>query len=266
MNTENWTQKFKTDLSLKYNSSRTIAMYSHNVLKFLKNFSQYREPKEIPTQKIKEYLLGFNTLNTRKQNLCALKRFYELTVNMPRKVSKIPYPKKTKHLPQVIDQEFVKRKISAIENLKHKAILSIAFSVGLRVSEVINLKIKDIDSDRMLIYIRNAKGSKDRIAPLSPEVLKLLRQYFKMYRPQVYLFNGQITSQYTASSCNKLVKKYLGVNYHFHTLRHSSFTAMLENNTDIRYIQQVAGHSSIKTTMCYTHITANALQNVNTPM
>ncbi|WP_121665249.1 tyrosine-type recombinase/integrase [Mesonia aquimarina] len=266
MNIRKWSLKFSNDLRLKYNSESTIKCYEINVLKFLNHFENETEPKAIPNEKIKEYLLSFKTLNTRKQNLCAVKLFYKLTIGMKNKVSKIPYPKKENKLPRVIEKNYLIKTISEIDNLKHKAILSVAYSVGLRVSEVINLKIKDIDSKRNLIAIRNAKGGNDRYVPLSEKLLFLLRKYFQQYKPVEYLFNGQNKLKYTTSSCNQLVKKYLGASYHFHLLRHSCFTTMLETGTDIRIIQKIAGHKSSKTTEIYTHISNSFLSQTNTPI
>ncbi|MDZ4127769.1 MAG: tyrosine-type recombinase/integrase, partial [Hydrogenophaga sp.] len=148
----------------------------------------------------------------------------------------------------------------------HKAILSVAFSVGLRVSEVVNLKITDIDSKRMIINVRKSKGNKDRIVPLSPSILALLREYFKQYRPVEYLFNGQNSPKYSVESCNKIVKNHLGDEYHFHLLRHSCFTSLLEAGTDLRIIQKVAGHASSKTTEIYTHVSTNVLSQINLPI
>jgi site-specific recombinase XerD len=136
----------------------------------------------------------------------------------------------------------------------------------MRVSEIINLKISDIDSDRSLIYIYNAKGNKDRVVPLSDKIRLILRDYYKEFNPKTYLFNGQFGLKYSSKSCNQIVKKYLGENYHFHTLRHSSFTALLECGTDLRIIQSIAGHSSSKTTEIYTHVSNNLLNKVQLPI
>jgi site-specific recombinase XerD len=157
-------------------------------------------------------------------------------------------------------------RISKIENLKHKAIISLAFSTGMRVSEIINLKISDIDSKRMIININQAKGRKDRIVPLSPKILELLRLYYKENKPKDYMFNGQNSQQYSSESCNKLVKKYIGNSFHFHLLRHSCFTSLLECGTDLRIIQSIAGHQNVKTTEIYTHVTTNLLNKVNLPI
>jgi site-specific recombinase XerD len=151
-------------------------------------------------------------------------------------------------------------------NLKHRAILTLTYSVGLRVLEVVNLKIVDIDSKRMLIHIENAKGRKDRIVPLSRTVLELLREYFKEYKPKEYLFNGQSSLQYSIGSCQKIYKKYIDSNSSIHNLRHSSFTNLLESGTDLRIIQKIAGHSSSKTTEIYTHVSNNLLSKVKLPI
>lgn len=143
----------------------------------------------------------------------------------------------------------------------------LAYSVGLRVSEVINLKITDIDSSRMIITIRQAKGKKDRIVPLSPNVLNCLREYFRKEKPNEFLFNGQDgRPQYSSESCNQIVKQYLGNHYHFHLLRHSCFTSLLETGTDLRIIQKIAGHASSKTTEIYTHVSTQLLHKVALPV
>lgn len=266
MNTRKWENKYSIDCELKYPSTSTHNTYKHCVGKFLNHFKSQVEPKAIPTQDIKEYLLTFKTLNTRKQMLCSIKSFYKLSVGMPTKIDKIPYPKKEKSLPQVIDTKYLVEKITSIQNLKHKAILMIGFSCGLRVSEVINLKMEQIDRSRMMILIKNGKGNKDRYVPMSHNLLHSLEEYYKQYLPKEYLFNGQIKKQYTPSSCNKLVKRYLGDSYHYHTLRHSNATALLESGTDISIIQKLLGHSKVDTTMIYTHISATTLSQVTPPL
>jgi site-specific recombinase XerD len=175
-------------------------------------------------------------------------------------------PKSEKKLPRVIDSNLIIERLNKIENLKHKSVLTLTYSVGLRVSEVPNLKIEDIDSKRMLIHIKNGKGKKDRIVSLSETVLLLLREYYKQYRPTKYLFNGLNSNQYTIQSCQKLYKKYIDQNSSIHTLRHSSFTNLLESGTDLRIIQKLAGHSSSKTTEIYTHVSTQILSKVKLPI
>lgn len=266
MDNRKWLERYSTDCRVKYNSLSTQQNYISCVGLFLQRFNKYREPKEIPNDEIKLWLLEAKTINTRKHRLCAISSFYKLTVGMPNKIKKIPYPKSEKKLPKIIESEFLKEQILKIENKKHKAILMLGYSCSLRVSEVINLKIEDIDSKRMLINIRNAKGRKDRIVVLSKQLLETLRDYFKIYRPTLFLFNGQFDLKYSAKSCNSLVKKYIGENYHFHLLRHSGATTMLENGTDLSIIQKLLGHKKIDTTMIYTHVSTSLLSKVKMPI
>jgi integrase/recombinase XerD len=157
--------------------------------------------------------------------------------------------------------------ISKIANSKHKAIIALAYSTVMRVSEVCNLKIADIDSKRMIITIRQGKGRKDRIVGLSDKILEILSVYFTEYRPKEYLFNGQGNNiQYSHTSCNEIVKKYLGKEFHFHLLRHSNATALLEARTDLRIIQKHLGHASSKTTEVYTHVSTNILSKMALPI
>jgi len=195
-----------------------------------------------------------------------LRLFYKTIIHQPNKFKFIPYPKKEKSLPRVIDKDFLISQIQKIENVKHKAIIMLAFSAGLRVSEVCNLLISDIDSKQKLIFIRQAKGKKDRFVPLSDNVLQTLREYYKKYHPKEYLFNGQFGGKYTPRSCNQIVKKYISKDCHFHLLRHSNATALLESGTDLRIIQSLLGHNSVKTTQIYTHVSVQSIRNINTPI
>lgn len=138
--------------------------------------------------------------------------------------------------------------------------------MGLRVSEITNLKIEDIDSKRMLIHIKNAKGRKDRIVPLSENILVLLREYYKQFKPVNYLFNGQNSNQYSIQSCQKLYKLHIDKNSSIHTLRHSTMTHLLESGTDLRILQKLAGHNSSKTTEIYTHVSSELLSKINLPV
>jgi site-specific recombinase XerD len=243
-------------------SNRTIEMYSHYVEKFLIKTNKY--PQHLVSNDFQNYLNNykFTSISQQNQIINSIKFLYEKVLN--KKYSKVSFqrPRKEKHLPQVIDREFLLSKISKIENLKHKAIISLGYSVGLRVSEVINLKISDIDSNRMIIIIRQAKGRKDRIVPLTQNILELLRLYYLEFKPKIYLFNGQNSEKYSSASCNQIVKKYLGEEYHFHLLRHSCFTNLTEQGIDLRVIQKLAGHTSCKTTEIYTHISKNILQKL----
>jgi integrase/recombinase XerD len=267
MNIRNWKNRFSRDCDIKYPSFSTRNTYKYCVAKFLDHFKNESEPKAIPTSKIKDWLLTFTTFNTRKQMQCSINAFYKLTVGMPNKTTAIPYPKKAKNLPKVIDTTHLINTINAIQNLKHKAILMIGFSTGIRISEMLHLTMNCIDRKRMMILIKNGKGRKDRYVVLSETLLHTLEEYAREYKPNVYLFNGQDgTSPYTRSSTNKMIKNYLGEDAHYHLLRHSNATALLESGTDISIIQKLLGHSSIKTTMIYTHVSTSVLSKVSPPM
>lgn len=265
MNIRKWHHKYSTDLQLKY-APATVAAYAAAVMLFLKAFQSYREPKEIPSQLIKEFLLTFTTLNTRKQMHCALARFYEITLHMPVKIKRIPYPRPVHHIPRVLDAADLKQALQAIKNLKHRALLTTTYNCGLRRSELLNLKIKDIDSQRMILNIKNSKNNKDRIVPLSHGLLQILREYYKAFHPITYLFEGTPGTRYSATSCLNLVKKYLDPHSGMHTLRHSYATALLEQGTDISIIQKLLGHKRIETTMIYTHVSTHLLAQVQPPI
>lgn len=267
MNIGNYLFRYSEDLKMKNYSENTIKNYVSQVGLFLNRFnSKVTKPSEIKEQWIKDWLLQAKSINGRKHRISAVKLFYSLTGKQPLKFKYIEYPKSEKKLPQVIDTQQILTAISRITNLKHKAIITLAFSTGMRVSEVCNLKIEDIDSKRMIIMIRQAKGRKDRIVPLSQVTLKTLRSYVRDFKPKEYLFNGQFSLKYSPTSCNQIVKKYLGREFHFHQLRHSNATALLESGTDLRIIQSLLGHSSSRTTEIYTHVSRTTINRVNTPI
>ena len=267
MNIPKYVEMYRNDLRLKNYSDNTIKNYSCQVEVFLKHFdTKFTEPSKINEQSIKNWLLQFKTRNAMCHSISALKLFYTKTIKQPLKFKYIQYPRSEKKLPQIIEKEYLLEQIAKIQNKKHKAIISLAYSTGMRVSEVCNLRIEDVDSKRMIITIRQSKGSKDRIVALSKKVLEILREYFKAYKPKEYLFNGQFNLQYSHRSCNLIVKQYLGSDYHFHQLRHSNATALLEAGTDLRIIQKHLGHSSSKTTEIYTHVSTTTLQSMPLPI
>jgi site-specific recombinase XerD len=267
MNIGKYIKMYFEDLKLKNYSENTISNYCSQVKCFLEYFDNVAtKPSEISEKQIKEWLLLANSINGRKHRISAVKLFYKYTGKQPLKFKHIEYPRSEKKLPQIIEKEYLLDRISKIENKKHKAIISLAYSTGMRVSEVCNLKISDIDSKRMIITIRQSKGRKDRIVALSEKILEILREYFLEYKPKEFLFNGQFDLQYSHRSCNQIVKQYLGKDYHFHQLRHSNATALLEAGTDLRIIQKHLGHSSSKTTEIYTHVSTNILQKMALPI
>lgn len=267
MNIGKYVELYSEDLKMKNYSENTISNYCSQVKCFLEYFNNVAtKPSEISEKQIKDWLLLANSINGRKHRISAVKLFYKYTGKQPLKFKHIEYPRSEKKLPQIIEKEFLLDAISKITNSKHKAIISLAYSTGMRVSEVCNLKIADIDSKRMIITIRQSKGRKDRIVGLSEKILEILRIYFIDYKPKEYLFNGQFDVQYSATSCNQIVKKYLGKEYHFHLLRHSNATALLEAGTDLRIIQKHLGHASSKTTEVYTHVSTNVLSKMALPI
>lgn len=187
-------ERFRKLLNLRNYSNRTIEMYIHYTSRFLSSIN--KSGLHVNSSDLIIYIENYKYSSTSQQNqiYSALKLYAELVLNI-KNINVVFYkrPKRERALPQVIDKDFILDKISKIDNIKHKSIISLAFSVGLRVSEVINLKIEDIDSKRMIINIRQAKGNKDRVVPLSQNILELLRSYYKLYRSTEYLFNGQFS-------------------------------------------------------------------------
>lgn len=267
MNIPKYIDEYRKELEFKNYSQNSIKSYTCLLYRFLKAFeSSYSEPKKIPTRVIKSYLRASTSVSTLKQSISAIKRFYQYVVKQPVKFRYIEYPRKNNKLPRVINHQELVEKINLVKNLKHKAILSLAYCSGLRVSEVVNLKVEHIDGKQKIILISQAKGNKDRYVPISDNVLSLLRDYYKEFRPQNYLFNGQFSDRYSIKSCQQIFKKYIDKKHSFHHLRHSSFTTMLENGTDLRVIQTVAGHNNPNTTAIYTHVSPKFLSQVNTPI
>ncbi len=205
------------------------------------------------------------------QAINAAKFYFEKVLGGQRKLYQLDRPNREKALPIVLSTQEITDILKAVTNLKHKTILTVIYSAGLRISEVVNLKIKDIDSERMQIRIEQSKGKKDRYTLLSTKALLILREYFKEYKPKIYLFVGQNDEQYSTRSIQTFfqdalqkakVKKKASV----HTLRHSFATHLLENGTDLRYIQMLLGHESSKTTEIYTHVTTKGFDQIKSPL
>jgi len=208
--------------------------------------------------------------STQNQYINAIKFYFEKVLRRPRKTYHIDRPLKDKFLPTVLAKEEVFSIIKSIRNIKHKAMISLIYSSGMRIGEILSIHIADIDSKRMVIQIRDGKGNKDRQVPLSDKILILLRGYYRKYHPSKYLFEGQGGDNYSASSVRKILKracKRVGIakSVHPHTLRHSYATHMLESGIDLRYVQELLGHNSIRTTERYTHLSRNKFQELRSP-
>lgn len=271
MDIRKWYDKYSIDIRLVYNSEATQKNYKSQIFTFLTYFKNEVEPKAIDNEKIKIWLLEAQTINTRKHRLCALNSFYKITVGMPSKIQKIPYPKNEKKLPIVLSQDEVQRMFDVCENLKHKVILALLYSCGLRVSELLNLKWSNVDRSRMIINVIAGKGKKDRQVMLAQPLLQLLEVYYREYKTKEYILSGQFSNQYSAKSVGQVMKQLaqkanINKRVYTHLMRHNCFTHMVENGIDINLIQKLAGHNNVKTTMVYTHISDSIISKINSPL
>jgi integrase/recombinase XerD len=268
-------EKLKIDMELRGYSPRSIKKYTNQVSNFAKFYN--KSPEFLGEKEIRDYL--HYCIMKRKLSECtvncinsSLKFFYTKTLNRYWNMDKIARLKEPKKLPSVLSSVEVKSIFDVTENLKHKAILMTVYSAGLRVSEVCNLKITDIDSKNMQILIRQGKGKKDRYSLLSEVNLEILREYWKKYHPTEYLFSGNgRTGAITPRSVQRMLEKSIkktGITKHtsVHTLRHSFATHLLDNGTDICYIQRLLGHSRINTTTIYLHLRRMDLLNIKSPL
>ncbi len=274
MNKDILINKFSELLKIQRYSANSIKTYKNAIIVFLnalKNYDIYKVDSKLVERFINYKISKENISQSyQRQIIASIKLFYKEILNINLPVEHL-YPKRMQYkLPAVLSPDEVKLIISKTENLKHKAILSLIYSAGLRLSEIINLQKSDIDSERMLIIVRQGKGKKDRQVMLSPKVLNLLREYYKIYKPLKWLFEGLDKNQYSPRSVQKIFKNALTAskinkNASVHTLRHSFATHLLEQGTDIRIIQELLGHSSIKTTQIYTHISSTHIKNIKSP-
>lgn len=268
-------EKFKQYLRSKRYSESTISTYSEALKSFLV-FYREKPIAEITNEDVivynNEYILK-NNLSASYQNqiVNSIKLFFQTIRDTKMMVDKIHRPKRAKVLPNVLSKEEIKAILEALTNLKHKAMLSLIYACGLRRSELLNLTFDDIHSDRKLLIIKQSKGKKDRIVPLSDKILEMLREYYKSYKPKKWLFEGQQeNTKYSDRSLEEVLKKSIrlaGISkpVSLHWLRHSYATHLLENGTDLRYIQELLGHSSSKTTEIYTHVSTKSIQNIKSP-
>ena len=267
--------KFKNWMLSKRYSQNTVKTYTEalgNFLYFFKEKSVIEITNEDLIEFNNEYILRKNlSASYQNQIVNAIKLFYSTVQGKKIEIEGIHRPKRAKLLPNVLSKAEVKQILNAHINLKHRVMLSLIYSCGLRCGELLNLKPSDIDSKRNLIFIHQAKGKKDRIAPLSPKILSLLRDYYKLYKPKIWLFeghlNGEPYSEKSLQSVLKLALQKTGIQkpVTLHWLRHSYATHLLENGTDLRYIQELLGHNSSKTTEIYTHVSTKSLQQIRSP-
>ena len=270
MNVSEHVTFFIQEMTRRHFSKMTVKNYASCIEIFFRQ-STKDHPKNINENDIRAFLSKFTTANTQRAYHSAIKKFHEVCLGQKEKFKYIPYCHADRRLPVILSQEEIQKLFSVITNLKHKAITALLYSTGMRVTELIYLKIKDIDSDRMLIFLSRAKGDKDRFVMLNEKVLVLLREYYTKYHPLEYLFNGQFEPQYTARSINEFLKTYArkaGIKkyIHAHLLRHNCFSDMVSNGIDIGLIQRLAGHKNQKTTSIYLHISDKTISKIQSPI
>jgi integrase/recombinase XerD len=267
-------QRMIEDLRLRNYAPKTEQTYLDHVSRFARHFG--RSPEQLGPEEIRDYQLhlveqgvSWSLFN---QAVCALRFLYRVTLKCPDAVEQIPFRKREKRLPSVLSPEEVQRLLGAVENRKHRLILMVLYATGLRVSEVVHLKVDDIDSARMVIRVRQGKGRKDRLVMLSPVLLEELRRYWRWHRPTLWLFPGSDAETPLSISAVQRVcqraRRAAGIQKQAspHTLRHSFATHLLEAGTDLRLIQTVLGHRSVSTTQLYTHVAAARIGATASPL
>lgn len=230
---------------------------------------------KITNSHVQDYLYYCKTekkysYSSMKQSIASIGYLYNKVLKQPKPEALNIELRKPNSLPVVLSSLEVAKIIKVTTNLKHKTILLMIYSSGLRLGELLNLKIADIDSNSMKIHIREAKGKKDRYVMLSQNSLKLLREYYKKYQPKEYIFEGQKGGAYSSKSVQNILKKSMivaNITKHatVHTLRHSFATHLLDNGTDIRYIQELLGHKKLETTQIYTHVSNHSVNKIKSP-
>ncbi len=268
-------RRFVMWLKSRRYSENTVKAYSDGLYSFLKFYNE-KAVEEIVEEDViiynNEFILkNDHSSSYQNQVVNAIKLFFRTLENKKLNPELIHRPKRQKLLPNVLSKQEVKAILEAPMNLKHRTMLALIFSCGLRRNELLNLKMADIDSHRNIVIIRQSKGKKDRIAPLSVKVLEMLRVYFKAFKPKTWLFEGQKAGvQYDERSLVSVLKSALAKTnikkpVSLHWLRHSYATHLLESGTDLRYIQELLGHSSNKTTEIYTHVSTRNIQQIKSP-
>ncbi len=262
-------------LKLKGYSANTIRTYTTEFAQLLYLLKDH-PVQQLTPEKLRSYILfcikrqklSENQIHSR---LNAIKFYFDQVLHKDKFFMDIPRPKKQAKLPKVLSTREVHHLFAVTTNLKHRLVLKLCYGMGLRVSEVVALKLEDIDSQRMLVHIRRAKGKRDRYVPLPASVLKELKAYYQQYCPGDYVFEGQYGGAYSKRSAQavfKVAMKKAGIHkpVGIHSLRHSYATHLLEYGTDMSFIQQLLGHANIKTTAVYAHISETHLGKVKSPL
>jgi len=262
-------------LELRKYSINTAKTYISLFERFINYYKDESDLMTLDDFKIRAYLQTLvqkgHSDSLINQSINTIKFYYEIVKEMPNRFYSIERPRRKEKLPEVISKEAIKSMIYCAPNIKHKCIISLLYSAGLRRNELLCLKTEHIDSKRMLINVKDGKGGKDRDTLLSNTLLGDLRRYYKIWKPKKYLFEGQYGEKYSGSSVRAIVKKAaikarINKNITPHMLRHSFATHLLESGTDLRYIQSLLGHSSPKTTEIYTHVAVNHFNSIKNPL
>jgi integrase/recombinase XerD len=263
-------QRFIDDLRRRNYSPKTVKAYVAGVLRFARHFD--RSPALLGTEHIRTFQIHLleqkAAWSLYNQTVCALRFLYGTTLGQPDVVQLIPYGKKAKTLPVVLSPEEVLRVVAAARTGRERMLVQTAYACGLRGGELLHLQVRDIDSARMVLHIHQGKGGKDRLVPLSPRLLEELRAYWRCYRPSLWLFAGTIADRpLTEGSLHRICQSIVaraGLSKHvtMHTLRHSFATHLLEAGVDLVTLQAMLGHSSVKTTARYLHISTRRLQQM----
>ncbi|WP_103070838.1 tyrosine-type recombinase/integrase [Aquimarina sediminis] len=264
-------EEYLTKLELKRYALNTCKTYISQFEKFINHYPD-RQIHELSEQEIRRYLqllIQQKRSNSYiNQAINSIKFYYEVVMGMPNRLYSIERPRQEQKLPSILAKQDILRMIDLTKNIKHKCIISLLYSSGLRRSELLNLKLTDIDSTGMLIKVRYAKGNKDRYTVLNQAVLDTLREYYKVYKPKLYLFeSNEAERKYSTTSVLKVVhqaakRAKINQSVHPHMLRHSFATHLLEEGVDLRYIQVLLGHNSSKTTEIYTHVAIKKFNNI----
>ena len=256
---------FQTKLNTQRYAKNTIKSYMDYASLFLKHLNEYPSLKDVPVIAIESFInekvqKEQISVSYQKGLVGAIKKLYELTLNQKVQLDYL-YPKRSfSKLPKFFSKEEIRQLLDSTDNIKHRAILMTIYSCGLRLNELLNLTIKDIRSSEKIIRINQSKGNKDRIVSLPDKLLYVLRDYYLVYKPTNYLFEGEKGNRYSERSVQLVLKKSLAnakikTEGTVHTLRHSYATHLIQSGIDVRIVQELLGHENIKTTMIYTHIT-----------
>ena len=275
MNTQQHLNQFSHYLKYRRYSPNTIKTYT-DALRVFFHYHSNKVPEQLGIAEIIEFNIGYilrKHLSASYQNqvINAIKLFYRNRFNRNMDLNNIQRPRREQRLPNVLSKQEIKSILEAPSNLKHRAMLSLIYACGLRRSELLNLSLSDVLSDRNVLFIRQSKGKKDRVIPISNNIIEMLRTYYKAYKPKVWLFEGQNAGErYSERSLQLVLKQALKKAGNtkpvsLHWLRHSYATHLLESGTDLRYIQELLGHNSSKTTEIYTHVTTKSLQQIRSP-